>query len=226
MYNQSIDFIVSLSRDLISVGSADKILKVHTLFVKEGISTLPIIDGKRKNLGVIRKNDLWNITFKGLPKNFYDASVMDYKGNPLPEVNIHDSLSTLLSLLKNATGVLFKNEVGEYTKLITPRVVAMAFEKYASKFLEIERIEEVIRSILSKVPSLEPSKMTFGEYATAFSEHWEELNMGTLHKKEFNILFNKVQNYRNEVMHFRHDPNSSSKFEYTQQLYKLLKSVE
>ena len=47
-----------------------------TTLVKEGISTLPIINGKRKNLGVIRKKHLWNIVFKGIPNGFYDDSVI------------------------------------------------------------------------------------------------------------------------------------------------------
>ena len=222
---QSIEHIVNLSRDLISLESSDTIRRANTLFVKEGISTLPIINGKRKNLGVIRKKHLWNIVFKGIPNGFYDDSVMNYKENPLPHVTLNDSLSHLLNLLKNESGVLFLNEKNKFTKLITPRVVANAFERYASKFLELQKIEESIRKLLSKISSEDPTMMTFREYREMFKLYWEELGMDSVHKKEFYILFDAIQNHRNEVMHFRLESNQSSISKQIVMFQNLLNSV-
>ena len=208
---QTVNSILHFAKELISVDSSSTIQKVQTKLITNDISLMPVIDNDRKrNTGLIRRKIIWIKMVNNQPIESLENLIEE----PLPEINVDETLFDAMSKLKSASAVLIRNQNKEYTHLITPRVVANALEKYAERFKEIELLEHNLRKVLMNLPptvlkkyevmfSANLNMMDFSNYTRIFSECWEMLTIKNYDKKLFLKLLNESREYRNALMHFR-----------------------
>ncbi|MBJ2173648.1 CBS domain-containing protein [Aureibaculum sp. A20] len=217
--NHSIESIQAFAKELIKVESSASIKEVYTKMLSENISHLPIIDqdGKR-NVGLYKRKEIFRWLIENPNKQIQDVPINNFKHKKLPEVNMQNSLQDTMKLLHNDSAILVRNDHGQYSHLITPRVVANALEVYANRFMVYENLENEIRSrIIDRNINLEeidaegldkpipvnPENIEFGQYITIISKKYSEMGLDYLDKKTIIGLLDSARQYRNALMHFR-----------------------
>ena len=233
-----ISSIINFSKNLVFVDSSASIEEVYTKMISEGVSYLPIIDRKVKNIGVYKRKKIFKWLINNPKKDISKEPLEIFKYPALPEVQLQTLLKDALKLLKNNSAILIKDS-GEYKFLISPRVISNFLEKYASRFMVFEELEEILRyritekkidlsSIISEsldkpLPS-DPELLDFGQYRIVLSKKWKELGYNH-HFQTLMDLINSALEYRNQLMHFRLDDNElNTGLEDAKKLLELLKS--
>ena len=216
--NQNIKSIQSFAKKLIKVASSASIEEVYNIMISEEISYVPIIDNNgKRNRALYSRKKLFEWLIKNPEKDIKTIPKEEFQQEKLPEIEMQTPLQDTMRKLKGKSAILVKVN-GEYTHLITPRIVANALEAYSKGFMVFESLEKLIRKKIyennidlkeiidseSGEPlKSDPDRLGFGQYSQIFSKKQTEMGLGHVNKKIFNGLLETALDYRNGLMHFR-----------------------
>lgn len=102
-----------MSKQVISVRSTDKIMKVSELMIEHAISQLPVIENRRL-IGTVTEESI----IRNLSSTIADEKVEKVMQPPLPSVSEETSISMIKPLLEDHAGVLVLKE-GDIVGIIT-----------------------------------------------------------------------------------------------------------
>lgn len=195
---------------LIFVDSSTNVLAIQTMLVANQISVVPIIDnGQRKNVGIVRLRKLWEWTLT----HSESPSISDIKEKPLPVVGLKESLAKATKLFDDNPGVLVQGENGLIDQFLSPRIIANAFQVFASQFEPLGVLENHLQQRLKLVSTeafqeavgrnIQICDCTLGDYITVVSKLWDSLGLVAFDKSSVLQMLNCARVFRNELMHFR-----------------------
>ena len=79
-----ISSIINFSKNLVFVDSSASIEEVYTKMISEGVSYLPIIDRKVKNIGVYKRKKIFKWLINNPKKNINEEPLEIFKYPALP----------------------------------------------------------------------------------------------------------------------------------------------
>ena len=213
-----LDSCLEFGKEVVCVDSSASFNEICTKLITEDVSYLPILDhNKTKNVGVYSRKDIFKWLYKKSPVGLDTVSPKLFKKQALPQINSNTKFYDFTNLVKTNSAVLFRNSDGQYSKFISPRVLANVLDNYSNKYITLENLEISIREFLNdkgielnKIKSDNLNKelptsfemLDFGQYITVISKCWDDLNLN-YDKKSVIALLTDASSYRNSVMHFR-----------------------
>ena len=228
---QTVAHLMPFAKEVVFVDSSASIDVIQTEMISKGVSHIPIIDRDQcKNKGLVRRKKIWEYMLK----NGGDRPTLkQVEEQPLPEVELEESLASATTKLENASAVLVRGENKRYTHFISPRVVANALRRYSERFQIVEHLEVAIQARLRRIPNEDLSavlkletvafdRLTFADYHLVFSKFWEKLDLDYFDRKIVLKLVNSAREYRNALMHFRLLEDDDEKLHAARQLQNLL----
>lgn len=219
---------IVIARDK-SIGEATSILMVH------GYSQLPVMRNERTVEGMISWRSIGAAYSLGNPKNVKDAYDSDFL-----VVKRTDSFHILVGAITRYEAVLVKDEVGKICGIVTAEDIVLHFKQLSEPFLLIGDIERSLRKILGaklEVSVLQACKdpadskrkisgiddLSLGECIRLMENpiHWDKIGL----KADKNVMLGqlrKVNDIRNDVMHFEPDGIGQEGLETLQKVSKYL----
>lgn len=202
---------------LIYVGENCEFEKLQTMLIRYNFSQMPVLSNGCKSLsGVVTWRSI--ARYKG-DKSAARAKDLVEHGHRV--VRSSDPFLEVLPLVFENEFVLYHDEEGKITGIVTASDVAVKFNELAGPYLQLSEIESRLRSHLDRasLPQLKnclsrkfsrgegfrgATDMTFGEYIHALKNDdvWSVADID-YDRITFLSVLEAVRNVRNAVMHFQ-----------------------
>jgi predicted transcriptional regulator len=217
--NVKVGHLEAANRKVISIARDELISVAATVMMMKDYSQLPVMNNERTALGMISWRSIGESNFLGKqPRHVREALDADVK-----IMNLGDSFHSLVDAIVQYEAVLVRNGEGKICGIVTAEDIALHFKKLSAPFLLIGEIERILRKILGEkldINQLQEGKdpqdtkrrvedaddLSFGEAVRLMANPsiWPKLGLTV----ERNVLIeelNKINELRNDVMHF--DPD-------------------
>ena len=190
---------------------------VLSMFKTEKISLLPILDKNQKVFhGFISRKNLLLALLEQKDQSISSIDITQLVQKDLTILEDDDYISDIMIALNQHPAVLIKEKHSNKIKwIVSPRVAANALEEYSKAYRLIEKIEHLIREVITKfdldykscfenssfIPK-SPKQLSFGNYIEIFKNEWSKLNL-TEDKSYVLDLMDQCRIYRNQLVHFK-----------------------
>lgn len=216
--------IPSASMPVVKVAPEQRLQEATSTMMMCDYSQLPVMTTEREVKGVIT----WKTIGISKQLNGSKEFVRDCMDSNYTVVSIRENLLRAVKIILEEEFVLVKEENSRICGICTLADIGERFLALARPFIEIEQIEDAIRDLLTDKADLDyfsnPNRdtiprrpisnicdLTFGDYVCWFEDKTNWISLGIeLDRKVFVSELRKVNQIRNNLMHFRHDEISQN----------------
>lgn len=211
--------IASARRPPVNVRPTASLQEAMTLMLARNFSKLPVMTSEREVKGVIS----WTSIGARLAANIDGSSVQSYMTKH-HELDVSASLFAGIRIIAENDYVLVRDSSNLISGIVTANDIALQFEEISTPFLLLAEIENRLRALIAKRLSKSDIKkackedylpadfnkiheLTFGNCVKVleYPDNWEKLKLG-MDRKLFCRELSKINDIRNDVMHFNPDP--------------------
>lgn len=233
--------IASARRPPVHVRPTATLQEAMTLMLARNFSQLPVMTSDRDVKGVIS----WTSIGTRLAANIDGINIQAYMTRHF-EIDVSASLFSGIRIIAENDYVLVRDSSNLISGIVTANDIALQFEEISTPFLLLGEIESRLRALIAKKLSKSDIKkackeeflpadfnkvheLTFGNCVKVLEhpENWDKLNLG-MDRKSFCRELSKINEIRNDVMHFNPDPitpENLARLRDSSRMFETLQSV-